>query len=209
MGSCCKLTDAVNGERILCRTDNFFVMPTLGPIGVEGYLLIIPNKHHLGMGAVPDSLYPELNELINDTKKIIWSEYRKPSLIFEHGPRVGELSSGASIDHAHLHVVPGVDITKEWAVDLMMRLGDTGKFYRVERVEGFGKAKELLENKKSYLYLENILGVQLMSEQNFNRPSQYFRKMVADNVCSLNWNYKRHPDYRTLERTIKKLKGKF
>ena len=144
--ACCELgTELHKQNRVLCETDNFFVFPTLGPIDIEGYLLIATKKHYLGFGMIPSEQYSELNELIKETKKIIKDVYKKPTIIFEHGPRIGEdTKPGKSIDHAHLHVIPAdFDILNDWAVDLMSRLGDKGKFYRVERIEGFEKAKEL------------------------------------------------------------------
>jgi diadenosine tetraphosphate (Ap4A) HIT family hydrolase len=209
MRYCCRLGEAVEQERVLIKTDNFFVIPTLGSIGIEGYLLIIPKKHHLGISSLPSSIFPELNYLINETKKIIKSEYKKKTLVFEHGPRIGETKSGTSIDHAHLHLVPGIDITKDWAIDLMGRLGGVGKFYRVERVEGFERGEELIKRGSSYLYVENLSGRKLLSEQNFHRPSQYFRKMVANHVDPTAWNWKKYPDKETLEKTIEKLKPRF
>ncbi|MFC1732286.1 HIT family protein [candidate division KSB1 bacterium] len=205
---CCELGSALHEDRLICETQNFFVVPTLGSIGIEGYLLIVPKKHHLGFGSIPQSSYAELNELMDSIKKVIHEVYGKPTLIFEHGPRLGELESGNSIDHAHLHVIPGFDITETWAVDLITRLGDKGHFYRVERVEGFERAREMCDLGTSYLYLENPQGIQLLSEQNFNRPSQYFRKMVAMQVNAEKWNWKSYPDNETLEKTVVALRGR-
>jgi len=91
----------------------------------------------------------------------------------------------------------------------MGRLGSIGMFYRVDRVEGFDRARELLTNGDSYLYMQTPQGMQLMSQQNFHRPSQYFRKMVASHVDSRKWNWKKYPCRETLEKTVERLKGKF
>ncbi|MFA5174478.1 MAG: HIT domain-containing protein [Candidatus Pacearchaeota archaeon] len=206
--NCCVLGKAIKQNRLLAQTDNFFVIPTKGSMGIPGYLLIVTKEHYLGFGEVPTNQYSELLGLIDSVKGIIKSEYKLNCLVFEHGPRLNE-QSGQSIDHAHLHVVPGVDITKEWAVDMMQRLDHQGIFYRVERVEGFERAKQIMGSKKSYLYVESPSGVQLLSEQNFFRPSQYFRKMVAHQSGSKDWNWRKHPDYLTLEKTVEKLSGKF
>lgn len=207
--ACCKLGSAIGQPRLLCETPNFFVIPTLGSFGIEGYVLIVTKEHYLGFGMLPSGFRAELDQIVNDTKKLLLSEYGKPALVFEHGPRIGGLDSGKSIDHAHLHVVPGVDITSEWAVDMMGRLGCTGQFYRVERVEGFERAGELYDRGTSYLYVENLDGAKLLSEQNFHRPSQYFRKMVADKIGCRRWDWRQHPDRETLEKTVERLKGKF
>ena len=111
--SCCRLGAAINQWRLLCETPHFFVMPTLGSFGREGYLLIVTKEHFLGFGMLPPSFFPELNELVRDIRKLVQAEYGKSPLIFEHGPRIGEEESGQSIDHAHLHVIPGIDITDD------------------------------------------------------------------------------------------------
>jgi len=207
MEACCVLGDGINQDRLICQTSNFFVIPSKGSMGIPGYLLIVSKKHYLGFGQIPQKQYPELLGLINDVKSLIKHEYGLPSLLFEHGPRLKE-PSGQSINHAHLHVVPGVDITKEWAVDMMQRLKDPGLFYKIERIQGFERAGELLDSGSSYLYMETPMGVQLLSKQNFYRPNQYFRKMVSHQVGLRSWNWKKYPYIRTLEKTVERLKGK-
>jgi hypothetical protein len=102
-----------------------------------------------------------------------------------------------------------VDITNDWAVDMINRLGNRGHFYRVERVGNFERAREMYDRGASYLYVENPEGIQLLSEQNFYRPKQYFRKMVADRIGTSAWDWKRHPDHETLDKTVKRLQDKF
>ena len=206
---CCPLGNAINKEVVLCETPNFFVIPTLGSFGLEGYLLIVTKQHFLGFGMLPSNIYQELDELVTDVKRVIHSEYQKQTLVFEHGPRMKNQPSAKTIDHAHLHVVPGVEITDSWAVDMMSRLGHKGHFYRVERVEGFERAREMYDRGTSYLYVENLQGAQMLSEQNFYRPKQYFRKMVADKIGTKRWNWKRHPDHETLDKTIETLQKRF
>jgi diadenosine tetraphosphate (Ap4A) HIT family hydrolase len=205
---CCQLAKEIETERTILKTNNFFVIPTLGSMGIEGYLLVIPIKHYHAIAEISRESQRELEEITRDIKKIIFSEYGLSTLIFEHGPRLGNLDSGQSIDHAHLHFVPGIDITENWAKDLMYRLGKVGQYYKMERIQGFSKAKELLDSGKSYLYLQNLKGIKLLSEQNFHRPSQYFRTMVANQVGSRKWNWRFNPDKKTIEKTVTRLKGK-
>jgi diadenosine tetraphosphate (Ap4A) HIT family hydrolase len=206
--ACCELRLDINRYRVVCETPNFFVMPTLGSMGIEGYLLIITKEHHLGFGMIPQSQHAELAELISELKGRVKDEYGKSCLIFEHGPRIGGTEPGKSIDHSHLHLVPGVDIVDDWAVDMMHRLGRKGQFYRVDRVEGFEKARELCLRGSSYLYVDSPQGMQLLSEQNFHRPSQYFRTMVAHQVEVTEWNWKENNDLETLLKTVQRLQGK-
>ena len=64
-----------------------------------------------------------------------------------------------------------------------------------------------MENKRSYLYVEDLDGVERMSDQNFVRPSQYFRKMVADKIGAKNWDWRKYPDKETMEKTLDKLRA--
>ncbi|MDD5331674.1 MAG: HIT family protein [Candidatus Nanoarchaeia archaeon] len=205
---CCQLASAIEQDRLLCKTSNFFVIPTLGSMGIEGYILVIPKIHYPSISQIPDPHQSELNELLSNIKRLIKLEYNLSTLIFEHGPRIGNLDSGQSVDHAHLHIIPGADITKNWAVDLMMRLGHKGQFYRVDRVEGLDKARDLILSGSSYLYMQTPEGVELVSEQNFPRPPQYFRTMVANKIKTEKWDWRQFPDYKTLEKTVERLHGK-
>lgn len=47
---CCPLGSIPNEERVLYKTDNFFIAPTLGPIGIRGYLLLCAKQHFEGVG---------------------------------------------------------------------------------------------------------------------------------------------------------------
>jgi len=71
-------------SRILKETNNFVVIPTVGQI-IEGYLLIMPKKHYLSVGHLPDSFYPELESLYYETKNILIKYYASPVFFFEHG----------------------------------------------------------------------------------------------------------------------------
>jgi len=64
-------------SRILKETNNFVVIPTVGQI-IEGYLLIMPKKHYLSVGHLPDSFYPELESLYYETKNILIKYYASP-----------------------------------------------------------------------------------------------------------------------------------
>ena len=207
--NCCRIGLERNSYRVVCETPNFFVMPTLGSMGIEGYLLIVTKEHYLGFGMIPQNQHQEIGELIKEVKGRIKDEFGKSCLIFEHGPRIGETEPGKSIDHAHLHVLPGVDIINEWGVDMIHRLGSKGQFYRVDRVEGFERAADLCAIGTSYLYVDSPSGMQLLSEQNFHRPSQYFRTMVAHQIGFEGWNWRENPDVKTLDKTFERFQGKF
>ncbi|MBU2589381.1 MAG: hypothetical protein KKB39_01315 [Nanoarchaeota archaeon] len=96
MESCCELGAILNKEkdRVLFESDNFFIAPTIGPMGIEGYLLIISKKCYSGLGQIPENQYNELEGLITMARGIIKDNYNQDIQIFEHGPRVCGFKGG-------------------------------------------------------------------------------------------------------------------
>jgi len=208
--SCCELGAAIHEERAIFKTDNFFVIPTKGSIGIEGYLLIVSKEHYEGTGDMPDELYPELDSLVGHVQRVLQESYGKSALVFEHGPRVCGIHGGGCLDHAHLHIVPGVDVTPKWAGDMLTRLEQARQFFRIDRVEGFDRIAEIYRRRKSsYLFVESPAGVRYVSEVNIEIPSQYFRRMIAEQTGSAHWDWRLHPGDETIRRTVEKLKNKF
>ena len=116
MSLCCALNyENIKKDRLIIHeTNNYFVCPTLGSMGIRGYLLVISKEHFEGSGDIPQSLHEELDDIVNYSKARVKEVYGKESTVFEHGPKVGYCSGGGCLDHAHLHVVPGVDIIEEF-----------------------------------------------------------------------------------------------
>ncbi len=211
MDACCDLGRILqDNDRVLFRSDNFYVASTIGQMGIEGYLLILSNKCYKGTGDIPERLHGELDEVTKLTKKVLKSVYGVDSQVFEHGPRVCGVRGGGCLDHAHLHVVPGVDIMDDLALDLMHRLESIGQFYRVDRTEGFKRTMEIFNNQKcSYLIAESPDDKRMVVEVNHHIPSQYMRRMVGDKVKAMTWDWAVDPDYETMNRTVERLSGKF
>ena len=96
------------GNRIILESENYVVFPALGPI-VPGNLLITSKAHYVGMTAIPQSLYEELEDLKERVRKKITEKYEAP-FFFEHGEVSEKKRAACCIDHAHLQVIPaGVD----------------------------------------------------------------------------------------------------
>lgn len=209
---CCDLGGILEdeGRIVLFRSHNFFVTPALGPIEIEGYLMIVSNKHHEGLGDMPKTHYRELQDMIDLARGVIKGEYGKSSLVFEHGPKVRNISGGGCLDHAHLHVVPGVDILREFSIDQMRRLAFAGQYYRVERIEGFDKLAEIHhKGRSSYTLVEAPDLTRLVVEVNSRLPSQYLRQMVGQNTGSREWSWKQYPNKDLMNKTADRLDGKF
>lgn len=88
-------------ESVLYEDDYIYVMPDICPLTV-GHLLIITKKHYQGYASAhPDVLQAVERFLTYYEKQIGFRNYT----IFEHGAVIA-YHAGASIDHAHIHIVP-------------------------------------------------------------------------------------------------------
>ena len=208
---CCDLGAKLHDPRqVLYETDNFFVAPTIGPIGIEGYLLVMSKNCYSGTGDIPESLHKELDEVTKTTKKVLGEVYGVGVQVFEHGPRVCNVRGGGCLDHAHLHVVPGVNLMDMLALDLMHRLESLGQFYRVDRVEGFKRAMEIYQAKETTFFVaESPEDKRVVVEVNHHIPSQYFRQFIGQQRRTDKWDWAIFPEFEIVDRTINQLQGKF
>jgi diadenosine tetraphosphate (Ap4A) HIT family hydrolase len=178
----------------LIETENFVVIPSLGAL-VEGWVLVVPKKHQISMGALPIGLRGEAEEIERKTRGVLSSRYEKPIIAFEHGPSAENHGTGCGVDHAHLHLVPlecdlltyvrpFVPASVEWKAcnwDDLAKAHTAGLDYLYLRPEG-----------------ENGL---MAVSQDFG--SQVFRKAVASFLClDSEYSWRDHPRMETVSRTI-------
>lgn len=210
MEDCCALrTNPYRDGRVVHETPNFFVTAALGSMDLPGYVLLVSKDHLIGTGDMPGELHRELEDLMGQTAGVLKAAYGKDTFFFEHGPRVGQCGWGGCIDHAHVHAIPGVDVTDLFAADLMERLDSDGLFYRVDRLEGFDRAAEIYNRRKtSYVMVQATKG-RLFSEVNFPGQSQWLRRLVALRTGSPEWNWRLHPGKERALQTANELAGKF
>src|SRR6267143_1389366 len=90
-------------SRMLYRSNNFAVVPSLGQI-VESYLLVLPIKHFKAVGDLPRHYLDEFVAVCQCVGEVLNNE-SGPNILFEHGTR-SEGVGGCGIYHAHLHAVP-------------------------------------------------------------------------------------------------------
>lgn len=211
---CCELVDSpARDGRVLHRTDHFFVCAGLGPIKKRrGYILLVPNFHFEGSGDMPEDLQRELAELNRDARKLLRSTYGKQVMMFEHGPRVAGCGWGSAscIDHAHLHLFPGKDMTPTVAPSLFGHLTVEEDFFRVYRTEGFRLASEIYEaGRTSYMIFQPEDAKQFTTEISRPGVSQFMRQqwMLTEEASEYNW--RKNPDMETVLRTVEDLAGKF
>ncbi len=201
METCCELGAKLNLKKnVLYETDNFFVAPSIGQMGIEGYLLLCSKKHYIGIGDVPKESEFELEEVLSKVKKVLSKTYNLPILVFEHGPKLGCSRGGGCLDHAHLHLIP-------ISINILDFLKE---FFELEKVHGFGRLREIYENAKySYLFINTGNDERYVIKIDFPLPSQYLRQVIAAKFGIKDWDWRINPDYQTFNKTIKTLQGSF
>lgn len=196
----CRLCKEYNERKnILFETDNFFVAPALGQIGVEGYLLICSKEHYIGLGQLPKKLLNEFTLVQAKVKEVLSKYYTKP-IFFEHGPTAPNKKGGCCIEHAHLHAVPAdIDI-----------LADISKNFNPVKIKDFSALNEQFKRGIPYLYYENRGEDKYLFELHEPVPSQYLRQIIAVKINKKDkWNWMQHLGIDEFNRTLKKLKGRF
>ena len=91
-------------DSILYENNYFYVVVDIAPL-MRGHLLIIPKKHYLNFGELPEDMKKEAKIIKKKIKKIYQDVYNSDALFFEHGS-TDDISAGSSINHAHLHSLP-------------------------------------------------------------------------------------------------------
>lgn len=209
--ACCDLgSELVKKKKILFESDNFFVMPTVGPIDTEGYLLICSKKHYVGICGTPVKLYPELKEVTNYVESILNETYGIPTIAFEHGPLIGNCSGGNCLDHSHLHILPLERIIMEPTMLKIFRGLNLKNSMKIQKTRGFEDLSQMWEKQStSYFFVRENSGSEYTTEVNMHLPPQYIRQIVAESKNSSQWDWKKYPGQDVVNKTMDTLVGKF
>lgn len=115
-------------ESILYEDDYIFVMPDLSPLSV-GHLLIISKKHAQGYANTDKATLSAVERFLAFYEAQLGS---RKYTIFEHGAVI-PYHAGASIDHAHIHIIPyelqlGTKLNSLFPEHKQCKLGDILSF---------------------------------------------------------------------------------
>lgn len=157
--------------------DDFSVSPDLSPL-IKGHLLIIPRQHFNSFGEIKDiSIIQRIREV---SSRLLGS---KDLLYFEHGAVIpGE--GGASVDHAHLHVMPRPTDMNIEKIDTFIRLSG---FVPEEKIlADQAILNNFFLNAQPYIYYE-IFNIGYAYPVN-DIPHQFLRMMLQHYTkLSYNW----------------------
>jgi len=200
--TCCLCPNQVSADssefwnKPLFETANFAVIPSLGSL-VPGWLMVVPRTHVICAGALSLDLVHEMQQLSSQVVAHLERSFGQVC-IFEHGPSTWRKSTGCSVDHAHLHIVPvGFDLAA--AAQPFMPSNSDWQY------GDWGSCREAYLQGLDYLYIEQPVGLGRIST-NTEFPSQVFRKAIAQQLGIIEqFSWRDFPKFDVAARTVEAL----
>jgi ATP adenylyltransferase len=199
MNTCCLCLNLVPGvarqswDNPVFESQNFVALPSLGSL-VEGWLLLVPKTHFISLGALPEALVTEMDDMKAKVTAHVRNEYGE-ICVFEHGPAFASRKVGCTVDHAHLHIVPLAFNLAEATQPFMPHDSEWSK-------ASWSECRVAHRAGKDYLYFEQQLGHGNISTHT-DFGSQVFRKAIASKIGRPDeFNWREHPELDTVARTI-------
>ena len=197
----CSFCDPIE-ELIVSETHSFRVLLALGPIE-EGYALIMPREHVMGLSNLPIGDLDELRDLKREVRKVYKRAYDLPVVMYEHGGvGVCSVEPGEQLCyHAHLHVLP----TEK---DLLHRLEDD---FTTFRLGGYRELSRMYEEYGHYLLYENRYEEAYYVPVQRPIRRQYLRSLAATELGKperVDWKLDHNwPEIRAAKRRLAPLFG--
>lgn len=179
-------------ESFIYEDNNIYVMPDISPLTV-GHFLIISKKHYQGYGNATSETLSSLECFLEYYKHKIG---RRNYTVFEHGAIVA-YNAGASIDHAHMHIVP-------FEIDMKRKLeSEFGKGISCD----LQSLKDFAKRKDSYLFFKTGRDKNGYAYPVGKIESQYLRKLVnqlMQRKTDFNWKktYEKETAYLGFLKTL-------
>lgn len=165
-------------EMYFIENDVFSISSDLSPL-TTGHLLVIPLKHYASFGEIADSQL--LDEIHRKAEELLGT---KDLLYFEHGAVI-EGEGGASVDHAHLHVMPRPESMDVRMIDEYII--SSGSVHSEKRMASHSTLQELYKQEQPYIYYQ-IEGVGWVYPVH-QIPHQFLRLMLQK-YCSISYNWR-------------------
>jgi diadenosine tetraphosphate (Ap4A) HIT family hydrolase len=165
-------------RRVLFRSDNFAVIPSLGQI-VEGYLLVLPIEHFKAVGDLPDHYLEEFVTVCQRVGQILEDQYGS-YIFFEHGTR-SEGVGGCGIYHAHLHAVP-IPPTLDPVDTLKAK-------FPYKQMRDLAEIREQSVGMSAYIFYQDSNSRTYLFDTP-NLVSQYMRRTLAALLSANDWDWR-------------------
>jgi diadenosine tetraphosphate (Ap4A) HIT family hydrolase len=152
-----------DGENIILQTDNFVVIPSLGPLN-NTHAMLIPKQHVNSFASLPVTLQTQGMEILRKLSQHALTK-NEELIFFESGAGLLMSHSGGCVTHAHIHCIKKnehferelkeeVTLTKTEGDDFSQANTDLGYiWYRNEKDEAYLCNNPLLPSQfLRYLY---------------------------------------------------------
>lgn len=166
-------------DKILLDSERFILLRDISPL-VPGHSLLIPKKHYSNFGQLSRMERDELRRFKADCIDLMTRCFASP-VLFEHGARVGEVSAGACIAHAHIHFIP----TEAPVADWIREVGETTRHASVFPSRALSECSG-----GDYLACEDNSGHgYLLRRITAPLPCQFVRRHLARLLNLQHWNW--------------------
>jgi hypothetical protein len=160
-------------------------------------MLIVPKDHYISIGALPESLFDEMNAFRRVLQSNLADCYG-PFAVFEHGPSQERRTVGCGVDHAHLHLVP---VSFDLAT-LARPLLPNGADWKLATID---ECRNSFRRGEDYLYVEQPLGCGRIATGDMG--SQVFRRAIASEIGSADtYNWREHPQLDNVMATVARMR---
>jgi diadenosine tetraphosphate (Ap4A) HIT family hydrolase len=183
-------------SRLLWQNKDYYLIPSISPL-VEGHLLLLPKEYYHSCAAS----YSENGDSFEQafiTAYLYLSRTYCPPILFEHGAAVAS-SGGASVEYAHLHLVPVQYSYQESIFSII--LGDLPVRFN----NGIQETLGLLPQEEAYILCGNVKRVLSCSVERI--PSQYMRRVVAEVLGLDSWDWREMVNWNQFNRTIERFRS--
>ena len=180
-------------------SENLAVIPSVGPL-VAGHCLLVTRRHSSNVLAdLNQTQLDELDTLCNKSvEKLVRGRPNTRLFCFEHGSRCELRETLCSTSHGHLHQLP----LQDEDIDAVLHAAGGQRF----SVPAFIDIRALLRPAEEYIIAFSLTPGSSRSEGIFmdasNAPSQYLRKLIANQIGSSRWDWKVDRNADLLENTL-------
>ncbi len=168
--------------RFIWRDDDFFLIPSLGPLA-DNHLLLVTRKHHDALRDAPDDLRIGMIKLIATIKQKLANRLQKNIMIFENGEALTRSADSSCIAHVHVHFVPLSDAEHQAVLNDPEFPNKTAKSWNEALTAMPADADYMLVQASDETYLHCSPKI----------PSQTMRKIIARHVAAKEWNWRDAP----------------
>ncbi len=178
--------DSVNVNTVLGCSENFLIVPALGPL-VVGHVLAISTKHTAGLQYLSTEVQQSYEQLSTKLRKYC-ARLDDTVLEAEHGAHDGSIR-GPCIRHTHVHILPG--------------LGNAGRIF--DRRSILEDVHRTSNSTGSYLWINSGGRGRIYDASRV--IGQEIRRAVGDYLGIDDWDWAINPKARLIALTIEYWSG--